>query len=270
MTALAALLALSAAFFHAAWNVRLKGADDPLPVTARAVPLATLVATPAVAVAWLAAGLPGLPWQGWLLVLASCALELAYLHLLSSAYRRGEISSVYPVARGTAPLVSVVIGLAVLRERLSPAQLAGVVVLLAGIWLVRPPRGRRASLAPALLTGLAIAGYTAVDRVGVRLGPFWLYSWLVFASLSLSLLPWVGRGRVEGAPVVGVLMVGSYTVVLAALSIAPLALVAPLRESGVVLVSLWGVLRLGEREGAALKLTGAAAVLAGAALLALG
>src|SRR5919199_1027278 len=173
MTALAALLALSAAFFHAAWNVRLKGADDPLPVTARAVPLA-----------WLAAGRPGLPWQGWLLVLASCALELAYLHLLSSAYRRGEISSVYPVARGTAPLVSVVIGLAVLRERLSPAQLAGVVVLLAGIWLVRPPRGRRASLAPALLTGLAIAAYTAVDRVGVRLGPFWLYSWLVFASLS--------------------------------------------------------------------------------------
>jgi drug/metabolite transporter (DMT)-like permease len=249
MTALAALLALSAAFFHAAWNVRLKGADDPLPVTARAVPLATLVATPAVAVAWLAAGRPGLPWQGWLLVLASCALE---------------------VARGTAPLVSVVIGLAVLRERLSPAQLAGVVVLLAGIWLVRPPRGRRASLAPALLTGLAIAGYTAVDRVGVRLGPFWLYSWLVFASLSLSLLPWVGRRRVEGAPVVGLLMVGSYTVVLAALSIAPLALVAPLRESGVVLVSLWGVLRLGEREGAALKLTGAAAVLAGAALLALG
>jgi uncharacterized membrane protein len=69
---------------------------------------------------------------------------------------------------------------------------------------------------------------------------------------------------------VGVVVVGSYALVLAALSIAPLALVAPLRESGVVLVSLWGVLRLGEREGARVKILGAGAVLAGAALLTAG
>jgi drug/metabolite transporter (DMT)-like permease len=69
---------------------------------------------------------------------------------------------------------------------------------------------------------------------------------------------------------VGVVVVGSYALVLAALSIAPLALVAPLRESGVVLVSLWGVFRLGERQGAPLKILGAGAVLAGAALLTAG
>ena len=250
--------------------MRLKAAEDPLRLAARAVPIATLCATPPVAVAWLGSGRPGLPGAGWALVAVSCLLELVYLHLLSAAYRRGDVSSVYPVARGTAPLIAVAIGLGLLRERLAPAQVVGVLLLLAGIWLVRPPRGRRASLGLALLTGLSIAAYTAVDRVGVRLGPFWLYSWLVFAALSVGLLPWWGQTRRPGAPAVGLLMVGSYGLVLAALSFAPLALVAPLRESGVLLVSLWGVFRLGEREGAALKVGGAAAVLAGAALVAAG
>ena len=270
MTAFAALLALSAAFFHAAWNVRLKAAEDPLRLAAQAIPVGTLLAAPAVAVAWLAGGRPGLSGPGWALAGLSCLLELAYFHLLSAAYRRGEVSAVYPVARGTAPLLAVAFGLGVLRERLGPVQAVGIALLLAGIWLVRPPRGRRASLGLALLTGVSIAAYTAVDRIGVRLGPFWLYSWLMFAALSLALVPWRGESRAAGAPAVGLLMVGSYGLVLAALSFAPLALVAPLRESGVVLVSLWGVLRLGEREGAPFKLAGAAAVLAGAGLLAAG
>lgn len=270
VTTLAAALALSAAVLHAGWNVRLKTAEDPLRLAAHAVPFATLVATPAVAIAWLASGRPGLSSPGWVLAGISCLLELAYLHLLSGAYQRGEVSSVYPVARGSAPLLAVAIGLGVLHERLGPAQAAGVLLLLTGIWLSRPLRGRRASLGLALLTGASIAAYTAVDRVGVRLGPFWLYSWLIFAGLSVGLIPWRRGAQAAGAPAVGMLMVGSYGLVLAALSFAPLALVAPLRESGVVMVSLWGVLRLGEREGAALKLGGGAAVLGGAVLLAAG
>lgn len=268
MTELAVALSLAAAGLHAAWNLRLKSAEDPLQLAARAVPCATIAVAPAVGVAWLVGGRPGLPWQGWMLVAVSTALELAYFHLLSAAYRRGDVSTVYPTARGTAPLLAVAIGLTILHERLTPRQILGVLVLMAGIWLVRPPRGQRASLGLALLTGVCIAGYTTIDRIGVRLGPFWLYSWLVFAAISLGLMPWRGRQRIPAAPLVGLLIVGSYALVLAALTVAPLALVAPLRESGVVLVSLWGVLRLRERERAAFKLAGAAAVLVGVAMLA--
>ena len=255
---------------HAAWNVRLKAATDPLRVAAVAVPLGTCGFTVVVAAAWLAGGRPGLPWQGWALSALSGLVELAYLHALSAAYRRGDVSSVYPVARGTAPVLAALAGLLLLRERLTPLQAAGVVVLVAGIWLARPPFGSRKALAPALLAGVLIAAYTTLDRLGVRLGPFWLYAWAVFVATSLCLLPWARPGLTAQALPLGMLTVGGYGLTLAALSLAPLALIAPLRESGVVIVAAWGVLRMGERERARLKMGGAAVVLAGAALLAAG
>lgn len=265
-------LALGAALLHATWNLRLKIAADPLRVSAVALPAGTLLATPAVAVAWLAAGRPGLPWPAVGIAAVSGLVELAYFHGLSHAYRRGEISAVYPVARGTAPALATAAGLLLLRERITLVQGAGVAVLLAGIWLARPPLttgGTRGALLPALLTGVLIATYTTIDTVGVRLGPFWLYTYAVFVATSLALLPWWRRGHVREAVPVGVMSIGAYGLALAALSLAPLAVVAPLRESGVVIVALWGVLRLGERDRARLKVGGAAAVLAGAALLAL-
>jgi drug/metabolite transporter (DMT)-like permease len=271
VTALAVLLALTSALFHASWNLRLKATADPLRVAAVAMPVGTLLVTPFGVAVWLAAGRPWLAWPACLLAGLSGLVELGYFHALSNAYRRGEVSSVYPVARGTAPVLATAIGLVALGERLSPVQGAGVVVLMAGIWLARPPVSRRSALAPALLTGLLIAGYTTIDRLGVRMGPFWLYAWAVFATTSLWLLPWARpRGLLADALPVGVLTVGAYGLTLTALSLAPLALVAPLRESGVVLVALCGVVWLHERERAPMKLGGAAAVLAGAALLAVG
>ncbi|MDQ6773333.1 MAG: EamA family transporter [Candidatus Dormibacteraeota bacterium] len=270
MTAAIAGLVLLSAVFHAGWNILLKTSADPLRLSARAIPLATLVVTPFVVAAWLWTGRPGLRWQAFPIVLASGATELAYFACLSRAYRRGDISSVYPVARGTAPVLAVAIGLALLGERLDTWQVAGVLALLAGIWLARPPRTDRAALPPALLVGACIAIYTALDRVGVRLGPAWLYSWLIFVSMSLFLLPFRGRARMAHEVPVGLLSLAAYSLILLALSLAPLALVAPLRESGVVLVALWGVLGLGERRSAGYKVAGAGAVLAGASLIALG
>lgn len=248
--------------------MRLKAAADPLRLAAVAVPVGTLLLTPLVGAAWLAAGRPGLTWQGWALAGVSGLFELGYFHTLSAAYRRGEVSSVYPVARGTAPVLAALAGLFLLREHLTAAQLAGVAVLMTGIWLARPPVGGRAALLPALVTGVLIATYTMIDRLGVRTGPFWLYSWAVFVAIAVLLLPWARPGLTRQATPVGIVLVTAYSLALAALSLAPLALVAPLRESGVVVVALWGVLRMGEREGAARKVGGAAAVLAGAALLA--
>jgi drug/metabolite transporter (DMT)-like permease len=270
LTTLAVGMALSAALLHAAWNVRLKSAADPLRVAALAVPLGTVAVTPIVAVVWLRSGTPLLPWPAAALAGVAGLLELAYFQSLSRAYRRGDISAVYPVARGTAPVLAALVGLFILREKLTTVQAVGVGVLVVGIWLARPPLRSRSALVPALLTGVFIAGYTTVDRLGVRMGPFWLYAYAHFVATSITLVPWMRRGVLSQAVPVGVLSVTAYGLALAALSLAPLALVAPLRESGVVLVAVWGVFRMGERERASLKLAGAAVVLAGAALLVAG
>jgi drug/metabolite transporter (DMT)-like permease len=262
-----AALALLSAGLHAAWNLRLKASDDPLRTAAQAIPAVTLLGTPIIAVAWWLNGTPLLPLDGWLLALGSGALELLYFTLLSRAYQRGEISSIYPIARGAAPLLAVAIGVALFAEQLAPLQWLGVGALMAGIWLARPVTASRASLLLPLAIGASIAAYSAFDRLGVRTGPVWLYGWAAFASMSLFLAPF-GRGpRTPGAAAVGTLTIAAYSLVLLALSLAPLAVVAPAREAGVVVVAAWGVYRLGERERAAQKLIGSAALVAGAFLL---
>jgi drug/metabolite transporter (DMT)-like permease len=246
---------LLAAVSHAAWNALLKASENPLSLAARAMTIGTVVSLPLVAALWLTQGRPGLPLGGWSLALASAGLELVYFITLSIAYRRGELSVVYPIARGTAPLLAVAVGLLLLGERVHLPALAGILLLLGGMWAVRRPSGAGAALGPALLTGILIAAYTSLDRIGVRLGPPWLYGWLLwlFAAILLTTFTRIRRvaeGRVtDGLGVslaVGVLMTGAYFMILFALSIAPLAIVAPLRESAIVLVTAWGIWRLGE------------------------
>ena len=276
MTAVAVALVLGAAGMHAAWNVLLKGAADPLRLSQRAMLVGTVAFAPVTLAIWLASGRPGLPLPAVLLAAASALVELAYFIFLGRAYRTGDVSFVYPIARGTGPLVAVAGGLLVLRDRLGPPQLAGVAVLLVGIWLVRRPSGRRGPLAAALATGVCIGIYTTIDSAGVHAGPAWLYAWAVFAATVVALGAAVSVRR-SPAPVppwrtsvvVGLLMTATFYVVLMALALAPVSIVAPARESAIVLVSAWGVLRLREREGIALKLGGAAAIVAGIALLVL-
>ena len=236
-----------------------------------------LLATPVVGVVWLLAGRPGMPPAAWGLAVLSGLFELAYFIFLSEGYRRGDLSVVYPIARGTAPVLAVVAGLFLLREHVSTQQLVGVFCLLAGIWAVRRPRSAGPATSWALLTAVCIATYTTLDRLGVRLGPPWLYGWAVFFTTCLFLLGWLAftTRRFElpkewrNTLGVGLLMTTTYVLILYALSIAPLAVIAPLRESSIVLVALWGVFRMGERDGWRLKLAGALATVAGAALVTL-
>lgn len=301
-------LALGAAGLHAVWNVLLSSSADPLPVATRALAASALVVGPLTLGVWLASGRPGLPPLAWGILAASGAIETAYFVFLSRAYRAGILSEVYPIARGTGPLVAVAGGLIVLRERLSPAELAGVSLLLAGIWAVRGPLLSRPAaqgstpvggLAPALLTGICIGLYTTLDRVGVRMGPPWLYGGWLWIVMALLLLAWsrvrpplaagaselvlarrpaagsVRRdpgepGAWSGALLIGLLMAAAYGMALLALSLAPAAVVSPLRESSIVLVTAWGVWRMGKRDGALRRLTGAALIVAGIALIASG
>ena len=200
MIPLALALSLAAAGLHATWNVLLKTAGDPLRTAARAVGAAVLVTFPVAALAWLLSGRPGLPPQAWLLAGLSGFAELAYLNFLSAAYRCGDLSVVYPLARGTAPLLAVPAGLAILRERLSPLQLVGVACLLAGIWAARRPVAAGPAVRPALLTGVCIATYSAIDRVGVRLAPPWLYGWVLWIDLAVLLAAWLWLGRRQAIP----------------------------------------------------------------------
>jgi len=289
LISIAIVLALIASAMHGTWNVLVKVSGDPTDTLTRATVSAAVLMTPAAFVTWLVAGRPGLTVEAAGLAALSALLELAYVFLLSAAYRRGEVSVVYPIARGSAPLLAVFIGLGVLGERLAAHQLLGVGLLLAGILAVTLSQtGGRATL-PALLTGVAIAAYTAVDRIGVRLAAPWLYGWLLVVLLALGLVVarWVGarlarrRAAATGPPaiphevtwrqatVIGLFMWTAYLLVLAALSIAPLSVVAPVREVAVVAVAVWGVWKLGERKAAGLKLSGAVATLLGVALLAL-
>jgi drug/metabolite transporter (DMT)-like permease len=287
LISIAIVLALVAAAMHGTWNVLVKVSGDPRNTLTRATAAGALLMTPPALVAWLVTGRPGLSIEAAGLAALSAVLELIYVFLLSAAYRRGEVSVVYPIARGSAPLLAVLIGLGLLGERLATPQLLGVGLLLAGILAVTLPQTSGRATLPALATGVAIAAYTAIDRVGVRLAPPWLYGWLLVVLLATGLVvaQWVGNrvtrpsaqaGR--GAPpdpvtwrkaiVVGVFMWVAYLLVLVALSIAPLSVVAPVRETAVVAVAVWGVWRLRERQAAALKLSGAVATLLGVALLA--
>jgi drug/metabolite transporter (DMT)-like permease len=284
---IAIVLALIAAALHGTWNVLVKVSGDPTDTLTRATAAGALLMTPPAFAAWLINGRPGLSIEAAGLAALSALLEIIYIFLLSAAYRRGEVSVVYPIARGSAPLLAVLIGLGLLGERLAAPQLLGVGLLLAGILAVTLPQTSGRATLPALLTGVAIAAYTAIDRVGVRLAAPWLYGWLLVLLMATGLMVAQRvRARLAGstvkpereappspvtwrqAVVIGLFMWTAYLLVLVALSLAPLSVVAPVRETAVVAVAVWGVWKLRERQAAALKLSGAMATLIGVALLA--
>jgi drug/metabolite transporter (DMT)-like permease len=309
---LAIVLVLVAAVLHAGWNVLLKTSTDTLGTAVRLQAFGTAILVPIGTWAWLDRGMPAIPIEAIWLAVGSGALEAVYFVCLASAYRRGDLSLVYPLARGSAPVLAVLVGLLLLGERLEPLALFGVGCLLVGILLVsRPWRALRAAGAEhrgaigfALATGASIAAYSAVDRVGVRLTEPWLYGSIlaVVATATLAITVVLGRriGVLAPAPapppgplladgtpaaarrgtsarfardaVAGVLSLGAYLLVLFAYAIAPLAAVAPLRESGIVLAAAWGAIRLGEAAGgreAATRVVAAAVVVVGAILLAI-
>jgi uncharacterized membrane protein len=293
-----ALVALSAVF-HVAWNVRLKTAGDPLRTATLGMLAATIAIVPIGLVAWWISGRASLSREGVALGIASGIVETIYFILLAAAYRRGDLSVVYPLARGSAPLLLVVVGVVGLGEQLSVPGWIGVAALLAGFLVLQRPwlafrwlrdRGaggnRRSTeaIAFALATGVAIAAYTSIDRVGTRLIEPFEYATILWVTGALLLFVWVsavagggllsgGRERIRHAAVGGLLTLGAYLLILVALSVAPLTAVAPLRESATVVAATWGAVRLGEaadRGDAARRIGASAIIVAGAVLLAFG
>ncbi|MFL5690153.1 MAG: EamA family transporter [Chloroflexota bacterium] len=290
-----ALVAVSAVL-HLAWNVRLKTAGDPLRAATIGMVAASVGIVPLGAAVWFSQGRPDLPPEGVALGLASGVVEAAYFIFLSAAYRRGDLSVVYPLARGTAPLLAVVIGVVVFGERLGIAGSVGVIALLAGFLILQRPwrafalarsgggSARKAAWDSAVLfalaTGVMIATYTAIDRAGTRLIDVLTYAAILWATCAVVLVAWVafaaggdllryGPAAAHRAAVGGWLTLAAYLCILVALSVAPLSGVAPLRESATVFAAAWGSVRMGEASdrSEAVRRIGASVLIVGGALL---
>src|SRR5258706_7764835 len=139
MPTLAIALVLVAAVLHAGWNVLLKTSGDTLWTAVRLQAIGTAILLPVGIGAWLWNGQPAVSAEALWLAIASGVVEAIYFVCLSAAYSRGALSLVYPLARGSAPLLAVAVGILVLGERLAPQALVRVGCLLLGILLVAPP-----------------------------------------------------------------------------------------------------------------------------------
>jgi drug/metabolite transporter (DMT)-like permease len=270
-------LVLLSALLHASWNALTRRSVDPL----LAIWLVTLVCG---GVAALATPLVSFPRrEAWPYLAGSVVLHLAYQFFLAHAYRVGDLSQVYPIARGMAPCVVAALAAALAGERPGAAQLAGLALIsgsIAGLALggVRHAgRGGRAVRAAAL-TGLLIGAYTFVDASGVRAAgrPFDYIAWVLFLdSIPMSILALLLRGREAlaflraeiGYGLVGGIMAAvGYGIVMWAMSRAPMAGVAALRETSVIFAAWIGTRLLGEPFGAR-RIAAATGVAAGIVLL---
>ena len=264
-------LALAAAVLHAGWNVLLRGARDVEATTAATLGLAVVLFAPVAAATW------DVHAAAWPYMAASAVLETVYFFVLVAAYRQRELSVVYPVARGSAPVLVLLGSVVVLGHSVSGGQVAGITLVAAGVLLVRGLARGAEGVAIGLTIGLCIAAYTLVDKDGVRHAAPLPYLEVVMTPSALTACAWlVARrgvpvlraqfGRVTFAAAVG--SFGAYALVLAALKLASAPSVAAVRETSVIVAALLAAAFLHEQV-TPLRLAGTAAVAGGVALLAL-
>lgn len=263
MTPLVAIAVLTAAFTHAGWNAIAHAIKDQLLSF-------TLISGGGVLIGAAAACFVPFPAaEAWPYLFVSAALHVAYMLLLMRSFTLGDFGQMYPIARGTAPLVVTVLAAVFVGERPDGWATAGVAVASAGLvglalWGIRGTgkRPQWPAILAALATGLAIAGYTTVDGVGVRASGSSLgyIAWLMIleglaiplyalyrrrSALPAQLRPYAVRGLLGAA-----LSVTAYGLVLWAQTRAALAPVAALRESSIIVGAAIGTVFFKERFGA--------------------
>jgi drug/metabolite transporter (DMT)-like permease len=273
MAASALALALAAAVLHAVWNLLLARARDVEAATAVTFAIAVVLYAPIAAVRWDVAA-ETVPY-----IAVSAAFELAYLALLGVAYGRAELSVVYPVARGLAPVLVLVVGVVALGAGTSAIEVWGVALVAVGVLLVRGLRaGDSRGAAYGVAIAACIAGYTLADARGVEHADPLAYLVVVLAlpvgvylamvarrSGAAALRRALGPATLVAAPAT----FGAFALVLFALQQASAASVAAVRETSVVIAVGLAAPVLGERVTGR-RLAGAAIVVVGVAVLATG
>jgi drug/metabolite transporter (DMT)-like permease len=251
-------LVLLAAVSHAAWNGWLKKSSPDL------------VGLAAISIGWLLLGVIGLIFVGlpdsshWPYLFLTTVVHTIYATLLVSAYRHGELSLAYPIARGTGPIIVALAAPFLLNEHLEGPDLVSVALIVAGILIiglagVGANLRERHTILLSLATGVAIATYTLIDAAGARSGssPHTYAAWL-FVFTAIALLVVTGfmhrsatftllKPHLRHGILVGVLSAVAYSIVLWAMTVAPAALVAAVRESSILFAALIGWRLLGEK-----------------------
>lgn len=286
MSPVALGLILAAAFVHASWNLITKRVGGGPAFIWLAALLSTLLYAP-LAIGVVLFTRPRLDALAFLFFAGSAIFHLAYFLVLQRGYRVGDLSLVYPLARGTGPLLSTTAAILVFGERPSLLALAGVLLVLGGVLgLLGGPQLRRGlhnrqALGYALLTGVLIASYTLWDKHAVSvllLSPLLLdYSSNVGRMLMLAPVAWRQQATVRELwrtwrwSVVGMALLNplSYILVLTALVTTPVSYVAPARELSILIGTLFGTTLLAEGHTRQ-RLAAAGAMVLGVIALALG
>ncbi|KIX19460.1 DMT family transporter [Paracoccus sp. 228] len=262
---LASILAITAAFLHAVFGALQKGRHDPW-ISRAAIDLSYLVLALPVALFLV-------PWPDphlWPVLAGAMGIHIAYKIAQAKTYQRGAFTVVYPVVRGSAPLVVVLVAMIVFDERFNAVQWVGLGLLVGGIFglalnSLRKLKVGRDTLVPALawalITGVTVAAYTTYDAWGIRLAanPFTFLAWFfVLDGLFMPLLSWrrlAALPRVEVAPLAARGMIGavvafaSFGSVMLATRIDDVGRAAVLRETSTVFAALVGWVILGEKVG---------------------
>jgi drug/metabolite transporter (DMT)-like permease len=252
------LAVLFAAACHAGWNALIKVGLDPLSTT-------TLISIGSGLVALILLPFVGLPaWGAWPWLAASVAIHLIYFASLIESYRTGDLGQVYPIARGSAPLMTAAATTVIVGERLSLVGWTGILALVAGVLLLSARGGRdlavvdRRAIGFALFTAITVCGYSVVDGIGARASanPN-AYSVCLFIGIALMMVPYAlyrdGRDVMPAMHLYwrrglagGALQFLSYGIAIWAMTIVPIAVVAALRETSVLFGAAIAVVLLKE------------------------
>ena len=253
-------LLLLAALVHASWNAFIKGARDPVAMAATIYGSEALLLLPALFLV----GFP--PSSVWLLLTVHVALHMIYKVALVAMYQHGDLSQVYPVARGVAPLLVTLLAVPAAGEVPGPAAMAGIALVCGGLLSFALERGAltRAGMRPLLLAaaaGIVMSAYTVVDGLAVRTpGAALSYvAWMfVLDGLGMLVIARIWRGerlytalreRWKTGVGLGVVSTINFCIVLWALSFAAMGAVTALRETSVVFAALIGAIFMGESFG---------------------
>jgi drug/metabolite transporter (DMT)-like permease len=282
MSGIALGIVLISAFLHAGWNYLLKKSDRKIVFIWWFLLASLVLYFPLFAYFYSKAPIPP---AGWFCIVATGLIHAAYFWFMGGAYQRGDLSLVYPLARGSGPLFVPILAMVLLHEVVAPLGGFGIMLIVAGIYCIHlrafngkaflePFRALRGGASLwALSTGLMIAAYSLVDKVGVGLVYPPVYIYIMVFITWVALTPWIlirERGRLREElrrhagtiVIVGFLSIGTYLMILFALTMSKVSYVAAVREISIVLSAYFGIFYLGEKQGRQ-KLLGAVLIFLG-------
>jgi drug/metabolite transporter (DMT)-like permease len=269
MSGTALVIVLASAFLHAGWNFLLKKSDRKIVFIWWFMLIALIIYSPVFLYYYPKITVTA---PGWLCIVATGLIHSVYFWCMGGAYQRGDLSLVYPLARGSGPLFVPIFAILLLHEEIAPVGGLGILLIIGGIYCVQLRSFNRAAfLDPfralrggasfwALLTGLAIASSSLVDKVGVGLVFPPVYIYLMFMISWFIITPWIltrersqlkveWRHSMGSIVLVGFLCFFNYLMVLFAMRMSKVSYVAAVREVSIILSAYCGIVLLGEQHG---------------------